>query len=143
MNGVNKVILLGHVGKDPDIRYSQSGTAVANFSLATTERWKDKNTGEKQERTEWHRCTAWGRSAEVIGEYVKKGSPLFVAGKLQTRKWQDKEGVDRYTTEIVVDEFQLLGGRGGGDQQEDARPATSASKKPAASQQDFDDEVPF
>jgi len=143
MNGVNKVILLGHVGKDPDIRYSKSGTAVANFSIATTERWKDKNTGEKQERTEWHRCTAWGRSAEVIGEYVKKGSPLFVAGKLQTRKWQDKEGVDRYTTEIVVDEFQLLGSRGGGDQQEDARPATSAAQKPAASQQDFDDDIPF
>ncbi len=140
MPSVNKVILLGNLGRDPEIRYTQNGQAVANFSMATTKKWKDKD-GEKQERTEWHRCVAWGRLAEVIGEYVKKGSPLYVEGELQTRKWTDKEGVEKYTTEIVVQECQLLGRGGSGGEQSESRPANSGGSKPA--QPDFDDDIPF
>ena len=109
--GINKVILVGNLGKDPEIRYSAAGAAIANITIATSDSWKDKNTGEKQERTEWHRVVFFNRLAEVVGEYLKKGSQVYIEGRLQTRKWQDKDGQDRYTTEIVASEMQMLGGR--------------------------------
>lgn len=108
--GVNKAVILGNVGDDPSIRYMPNGKAVANFTVATSESWKDQQ-GQKQERTEWHRCTAYDKLAEIIGEYVKKGSKLYLEGKLQTRKWQDQQGQDRYTTEIIVSEMQMLDGK--------------------------------
>ncbi len=110
--GVNKVILVGNLGNDPEVRYMPNGNAVANLSLATSESWKDQQ-GQVQERTEWHRLTTYRRLAEIAGEYLKKGSQIYVEGKLQTRKWQDQQGQDRYTTEIIVDQMQMLGGRGG------------------------------
>jgi len=113
MASVNKVILVGNLGKDPETRYLPSGDAVTNISVATTDTWKDKS-GEKQEHTEWHRVAFFGKTAEIAGEYLKKGSPVYVEGRIRTRKWQDKEGQDRYSTEIVADRMQLLGGRGGG-----------------------------
>ena len=115
--GVNKVILVGHLGNAPEVRYMPNGNAVANLSLATSESWKDQQ-GQVQERTEWHRITMYKRLAEVAGEYLKKGSQIYVEGKLQTRKWQDQQGQDRYTTEIIVDQMQMLGGRSGGAQNE-------------------------
>ena len=111
--GVNKVILVGNLGNDPEVRYMPNGNAVANLSLATSESWKDQQ-GQVQERTEWHRLTMYRRLAEIAGEYLKKGSQIYVEGKLQTRKWQDQQGQDRYTTEIIVDQMQMLGGREGG-----------------------------
>jgi len=113
MASVNKVILVGNLGKDPETRYMTSGEAVTNIRLATTDTWKDK-AGEKQERTEWHSIVFYGRQAEIAGEYLKKGRQIYVEGRLQTRKWQDKEGQDRYTTEIVADRMQMLGNREGG-----------------------------
>src|SRR6476620_10638573 len=113
MASVNKVILIGNLGKDPETRYMPNGDAVTNITLATTENWKDKN-GEKQEKTEWHRVTFYRKLAEIAGEYLKKGRPVYVEGRLQTRKWQTKEGQDRYTTEIIADQMQMLGGREGG-----------------------------
>ena len=113
--GVNKAIIVGNLGKNPSIHTLPSGDKVANFSVATMEQWKDKTTGEKQERTEWHNCTAFGRLAEVIENYVGKGDKVYVEGPLQTRKWQDNNGVDRYTTEIKVRDFQMLGGKKGSD----------------------------
>ena len=112
--GVNKVILVGNLGKDPETRYMPSGSAVTNLTLATSESWKDKQSGEAQERTEWHKVAMFGRLAEIAAEYLRKGSQVYIEGKLRTRKWQDKEGKDRYTTEIVADEMQMLGGKGGG-----------------------------
>ena len=103
--GINKVILVGHLGQDPEVKYMPSGSAVANVSIATTESWKDKNTGEKQDRTEWHRVVFFARLAEIVGEYLRKGSQIYVEGRLQTRKWQDKSGQDRYTTEIIASEM--------------------------------------
>lgn len=125
--GVNKVILVGNIGQDPEVRYMPNGNAVANLSLATSESWKDQS-GQLQERTEWHRLTMYRRLAEVAGEYLKKGSQIYVEGKLQTRKWQDQQGQDRYTTEIIVDQMQMLGGRtgqseGGFQGQQQQRPA--------------------
>jgi len=111
--GINKVILVGNLGKDPEVRHSTSGGTVTSVSIATSESWKDKNTGEKQEKTEWHRVVFFGKLAEIAGEYLKKGSQVYLEGRLQTRKWQDKEGKDRYTTEIVADEMQMLGSREG------------------------------
>ena len=113
MRGINKVILVGNIGKDPEIRYAQNGSAIASFSCATSESWKDKATGEKQERVEWHSCTAFGKLAGIVAEYVKKGSQVYVEGRLKTEKWQDKNGADRYTTKIMVDTLQLLGGKQG------------------------------
>lgn len=113
MASVNKVILIGNLGKDPETRYLPSGDAVTNFSIATSEKWKSKS-GEQQEHTEWHRISMFGKVAEIAGEYLKKGSPVYVEGRIRTRKWQDKEGQDKYTTEIVADRMQLLGSRGGG-----------------------------
>ncbi len=112
--GVNKVILIGNLGNDPEVRYTAGGSAVANVSIATTESWKDKESGEQQEKTEWHRVVFFNRLAEIVGEYLKKGSQVYIEGRLQTRKWQDKEGHDKYTTEIVAGEMQMLGSRGGG-----------------------------
>ncbi len=152
--GVNKVILIGNMGKDPDIRYMPSGAAAANCSIATSESWRDKNTGEMQEKTEWHNLVFFGRLAEIVGEYCKKGSKIYVEGRLQTRKWQDKNGNDRYTTEIVANEMQMLDSRGaggdyssggqssyGGGQQQSA-PAQQ-QPAPAMANDDFDDDIPF
>ena len=124
--GINKVILVGNLGQDPEVRYTPNGSAITSLSLATSESWKDKNTGQMQEKTEWHRVSMFGKLAEIAGEYLRKGSQIYIEGKLQTRKWQDKQGQDRYTTEVVVDGFsgvmQMLGGRaeggmGGGQRQ--------------------------
>jgi single-strand DNA-binding protein len=150
--GINKVILIGHLGRDPEVRYMPSGGAVANVTLATSEQWKDKQSGEQQERTEWHRVVFFGRLAEIVGEYLKKGSQVYVEGRLQTRKWQGQDGQDRYTTEIVANEMQMLGGRGGGgagtsnDYNQD-RPMGGESSAEAPSggggASDFDDDIPF
>jgi len=113
MSGINKVILIGNLGKDPDVRYMPNGGAVANLTVATSENWKDKNTGEKQERVEWHRVVMFNRLGEIAGEYLKKGSKVYIEGKLQTRKWQDNDGNDRYSTEIVANEMKMLDSRGG------------------------------
>ena len=145
--GVNKVILVGNLGQDPEIKYMPSGQAVCNISIATTESWNDKTSGEKIEKTEWHRVVFFRRLAEIAGEYLRKGSQVYVEGRLQTRKWQDQSGNDRYTTEIVANEMQMLGGRGSGvasmpnefsnNPQEESIPAT------ASSSDDFDDDIPF
>ena len=151
--GVNKVILVGNLGKDPEVRYSPNGQAVANVTIATSESWKDKTSGEKQERTEWHRIVFFGRLAEIAGEYLKKGAQIYVEGRLQTRKWQDKDGHDRYTTEIVANEMQMLGSRSGAGMpsepaMESAPAGASASSgaRPgvkAAVGADFDDDISF
>ncbi|MHB1949899.1 MAG: single-stranded DNA-binding protein [Acidiferrobacteraceae bacterium] len=150
--GINKVILVGNLGKDPEVRYVPNGAAIANITLATSESWKDKTTGEKQERTEWHRVVFFGKLAEIAGEYLKKGAQVYVEGRLQTRKWQDKEGKDRYTTEIVANDLQMLGSRAGGGEsysQEPADGGTRERKEPAdtaartAPGEDFDDDIPF
>lgn len=112
MAGVNKVILIGRLGRDPEVRYTPSGVAVANFSIATSEEWKDKDTGEKQERTEWHKIVAWRRLGEICGEYLHKGKEVYIEGKLQTRPWEDRDGNKRYTTEIVANVMQMLGAAG-------------------------------
>ncbi|MBX3671408.1 MAG: single-stranded DNA-binding protein [Burkholderiales bacterium] len=151
MASVNKVILIGNLGRDPETRYMPDGGAVANVSIATTDTWKDKN-GEKQEKTEWHRVAFFGKLAEIAGEYLKKGSQVYVEGRLQTRKWQDKDGQDKYTTEIIADRMQMLGSRqgmGGGDREggaerESSRPAAKPAGKPAGSKfDDFEDDIPF
>ncbi len=147
--GVNKAILIGHLGRDPEIRYSANGSAIANVNLATSESWKDRQSGETQERTEWHRVVFFGKLAEIAGEYLKKGSQVYVEGRLQTRKWQDQQGQDRYTTEIVASEMTMLGGRGGaqapasGD--EFSRAPATESTAPATGEPsgDFDDDIPF
>ena len=113
MASINKVILIGNLGKDPEVRYTPNGAAICNITLATTRSWKNKDSGDKVEETEWHRVVFYDRLAEIAGEYLKKGRPVYVEGRLKTRKWQDKEGVDKYTTEIVADNMQLLGGREG------------------------------
>lgn len=144
--GVNKVILVGNLGKDPEVRYMPSGSAVANITLATTESWKDKQTGDQQERTEWHNVAFFNRLAEIVGEYLKKGSQIYVEGKLRTRKWQDKNGNDRYTTEIVASEMQMLGSRGGGStgySNEAPAPAKPEMAAAGGSSPDFDDDIPF
>ncbi len=138
--GVNKVILIGNLGQDPEVRYMPNGNAVANVTLATSESWKDKNTGEQQERTEWHRVVFFRRLAEIVGEYLKKGSKVYVEGRLQTRKWQDQNGQDRYTTEIVADQMQMLDSRGGGAANFDSAPSQAAAPAPSG---DFDDDIPF
>jgi single-strand DNA-binding protein len=147
--GVNKVILIGNLGRDPEVRYSPNGQAIANVNLATSESWKDKNTGEKQERTEWHRVVFFGRLAEIAGEYLKKGMQVYVGGRLQTRKWQDKDGNDRYTTEIVASDMQMLGSRSGagvpdeGFEGEPAPVTERTNARAAGPADDFDDDIPF
>jgi len=161
--GINKVILIGHLGADPETRAMPSGMSVANLRLATTESWKDKTSGEQQERTEWHNVALFGRLGEIAAEYLRKGSQVYIEGRLRTRKWQDKEGRDRYTTEIVGNEMQMLGGRGaagggggsgggasrdtGGGTMADAGPRSEPSESAAAgagaSREEFDDDIPF
>ena len=173
MASINKVILIGTLGRDPEVRYTPSGSAVCNISLATTRNWKNKDSGDKVEETEWHRVVFYDRLAEIAGEYLKKGRPVYVEGRLKTRKWQDKDGVEKYTTEIIAEQMQLLGGRegmGGGDDgggggysrgdegggeapQRAARPPqrpAASRQAPAAAPQksatgfdDMDDDIPF
>lgn len=144
--GINKVIIVGNLGNDPDTKYMPSGSAVTNLSVATNESWKDKQTGEQKERTEWHRVAMFGRLAEIAAEYLRKGSQVYIEGKLRTRKWQDQQGNDRYSTEVIADEMQMLGGRGGapsmGSGPPPAAPPQGGSSGPAASG-DFDDDIPF
>jgi len=143
--GVNKVILVGRLGKDPETRYTPSGAAVTNFSLATSEQWKDKNTGEKQEKTEWHNIVVFGKLAEICGEYLKKGAECYIEGSLNTEKWTDKSGNDRYTTKIKANEMQMLGGRTENSGQNSAPSSNQQSQQPAFSGggDDFSDEIPF
>ncbi|MAG00468.1 MAG: single-stranded DNA-binding protein [Acidiferrobacteraceae bacterium] len=150
--GINKVILIGNLGQDPDVRYSADGRAIANISVATTDSWKDKNTGERQDRTEWHRVVFFGKLAEIVAEYLKKGSQVYIEGRLQTRKWQDKSGQDRYTTEVVVDGFngtmQMLDSRGGGRASQPSGGDYGGSSEPPSGQPggglgDPDDDIPF
>ena len=153
--GVNKVILVGNLGNDPETRFMPSGGAVTNVSLATSETWKDKQTGQPQERTEWHRVVFFNRLAEIAGEYLKKGSKVYVEGALRTRKWQDQSGADRYSTEIVASEMQMLdsrgegmsGSMGGGNQNHGFAPrqaqAPASPSQPPADFPDFDDDIPF
>ena len=154
MASINKVIIIGNLGRDPETRYMPDGGAIINIPVATTEQWKDKN-GKMQEKTEWHRVAFFGKLAEIAGEYLKKGSQVYVEGRLQTRKWQDKDGADKYTTEIVADRMQMLGSRagmGGGDRAAPEREegsAKPAAGKPAAAKatggkfDDFEDDIPF
>ena len=170
--GINKVILIGNLGNDPETRYTQSGSAVTNISLATSDQWKDKQTGQPQERTEWHRVVFFNRLAEIAGEYLRKGSKVYIEGALRTRKWQDQSGQDRYTTEIIASEMQMLDSRGGGqsgsypDEDYSQAPASGSPQAARASQaggasqaagasqgggqpappgnfDDFDDDIPF
>lgn len=151
-NGINKAFILGNLGADPDIRYSAQGTAVANISVATSESWKDKNTGEQQEKTEWHRVVFFARLAEVVAEYLHKGSKVFVEGRIQTNKWQDNNGNDRYSTQIVANEMQMLDNRGGrqestqGNGQGNQNPynaAKNGSPQKATTGDSLDDDIPF
>ena len=167
--GINKVILVGNLGRDPEVRYTAQGAAVANLRIATAEQWKDKQTGERQERTEWHSVVCFGRLGEIAGQYLKKGRQVYIEGRLQTRKWQDKDGNDRYSTEVVANDMQMLGGgSGGGDSFGDDQGAGSgsgggsdpgygggfgggggsgagrqSSSGPAPAEDDFDDDIPF
>jgi len=143
--GINKVILVGNLGNDPEIKHSANGSAIANISIATTESWKDKNTGEQQERVEWHRVVMFNRLGEIAGEYLKKGSQVYIEGKLQTRKWQDQSGNDRYSTEVVANEMQMLGGRGDGSSNGAPQRSQGATKPAQAAPptNDFDDDIPF
>ena len=169
MASVNKVILIGNLGRDPEVRYAPSGSAICNVTLATSRQWKDKTSGEKQEETEWHRVVFYDRLAEIAGEYLKKGRPVYIEGRLKTRKWTDKEGAEKYTTEIIADSMQLLGGRegggGGGGSDEDgggysersapqqrsapaSRPAPQAAGRAAPQKSStgfdsMDDDIPF
>ncbi len=164
MASVNKVIIVGNLGRDPETRYMPNGEAVTNVAVATTESWKDKNSGDKKEITEWHRITFYRKLAEIAGQYLKKGSSVYIEGRLQTRKWTDKDGVERYTTEIIADTMQMLGGRpgaGGGSASMDddygssapaprqssgggsSSPARPAAKPAASNFNDMDDDIPF
>jgi single-strand DNA-binding protein len=155
MASVNKVIIIGNLGRDPEVRYTPSGAAVCNVSVATTRNWKNRESGEKQEETEWHRVVFYDRLAEIAGEYLKKGRSVYVEGRLKTRKWQDKEGKDNYTTEIIAEQMQMLGSRegmGGGSADDHGEPRSAPAprapaNKPAAKSatgfDDMDDDIPF
>lgn len=141
--GINKAIILGNLGQDPTIRYTSSGAAVTSFSIATSETWKDKNTGEPQERVDWHNVVFFGKLAEIAGQYLKKGSKIYIEGKLQTRKWTDKNGIDRYTTEIIANEMQMLGGN---NQQSGGQQGGNFNEQQPNNMPDFDqigDDIPF
>ena len=157
MASINKVIIIGNLGRDPETRYMPDGGAICNISVATTDKWKDKN-GEMQEKTEWHRVAFFGKLAEIAGEYLKKGSQVYVEGRLQTRKWQDKDGQDKYSTEIVANQMQMLGSRqgsgggagraaetgsGGGEEAGGSRPQSKAPAKSGGKFDDFEDDIPF
>lgn len=144
--GINKVIIVGNLGKDPEVRYTNDGKAIANITVATSESWKDKNTGQQTEKTEWHRIVFFRRLAEIVGEYLHKGSKVYIEGKLQTRKWQDKNGQDRYTTEIVADQMQMLdskksGGQSQPQQSQSAPPPPAPA--PGPQNDEFGDDIPF
>ncbi|NCA90990.1 MAG: single-stranded DNA-binding protein [Gammaproteobacteria bacterium] len=143
----NRVTLIGNLGQDPELKYSAAGDAILNFSVATSESWKDKNTGERQERTEWHRCVAYRQPAEFLGKYAKKGNKTFVEGKLQTRKWVDKDGQERTTTEIQASNVMLLSGKDAGDDGErtsrPGKPPQYGGGRPAAAAPDLDEDIPF
>ena len=141
--GINKVILVGNLGNDPETRAMPSGDTVTNLSIATNESWKDKKSGEQKDRTEWHKVAMFGRLAEISAEYLRKGSQVYIEGKLRTRKWQDQQGNDRWTTEIVANEMQMLGGRGGGGQFGDGDSGPAPGPAPSSSSDDFDDDIPF
>jgi single-strand DNA-binding protein len=155
--GVNKVILVGNLGADPDTRYMPSGKAVTNIRVATSESWKDRTTGDMQERTEWHSVVMYDKLGEIAAEYLRKGSQVYLEGKIRTRKWQDKEGKDRYTTEVIADQMQMLGGRGGGGGGASSEPRSSSRPAPASEDRaaapvdegggggggEFDDDIPF
>ena len=143
--GINKVIIVGNLGADPEVRYMPSGGAVANISVATSETWKDKQSGERQERTEWHRIVFFNRLAEIAGEYLRKGSKVYVEGSLRTRKWQDQNNVDRYTTEIVASDMQMLDGRGEAGASSAPRQGSSQQSAPVEpmTEEEFDDDIPF
>lgn len=154
--GINKVILVGNLGADPETRYMPSGKAVTNIRIATSESWKDKQSGDQQERTEWHAVVLFDKLGEIAAEYLRKGSQVYIEGSLRTRKWQDKEGKDRYTTETIARDMQMLGGRGGagggaggpgggGGEQRQSRPAPVAEERgpPAGDEGGFDDDIPF
>ncbi|CAB4132996.1 Ssb Single-stranded DNA-binding protein [uncultured Caudovirales phage] len=155
MASVNKAILIGNLGRDPEVRYSLDGAAVCNISIATTSSWKDKNSGEKREETEWHRVVFYGKLAEIAGEYLKKGRPVYVEGRLKTRKWQNKEGADQYSTEIIADQMQMLGGRDDNDSTSQPsntpprptpqRSAPARQPLPAGAENlaDMQDDIPF
>lgn len=153
MASVNKVIIVGNLGRDPETRYMPNGDAVTNIAVATTESWKDKTSGEKKELTEWHRVTFYRKLAEIAGQYLKKGSQVYLEGRLQTRKWTDKDGVERYSTEIIADSMQMLGSRQGGGneggndaaprQQGDAAPRPANRAAPQGNFSDMDDDIPF
>jgi single-strand DNA-binding protein len=154
MASVNKVILVGHIGRDPEVRYTAGGDAICNLALATSDSWKDKATGEKKESTEWHRVSFFGKLAEIAGQYLKKGSQIYVEGSLRTRKWTDKDGQDRFTTEIRGDSMQMLGSRGQGASEDGGQPKPSggsgnnpardrSQKKPKPSFDDLGDDIPF
>ena len=156
MASLNRVMLIGNLGTDPEVRYSPSGDAITNIRIATKESWKDKTSGEKKEETEWHRVSFFGKLAEIAGEYLKKGSQVYVEGRIKTRKWQDKDGQDRYSTDIVADRMQMLGSRGGmgapgsvqgpsgGDEERSSSaPATKSAAKTGAKFDDFEDDIPF
>lgn len=157
MASVNKVILVGNLGRDPEVRYSPEGAAICNMAIATTSTWKDKASGERREETEWHRVVMYNRLAEIAGEYLKKGRSVYIEGRLKTRKWQDKDtGADRYSTEVVADQMQMLGGRDEGEQEAASRQPRTAARRPAPQQSpaptptstnadlaDMDDDIPF
>lgn len=158
MASVNKVIIVGNLGRDPEVRYMPSGDAIANIAVATSYKTKDKNTGEQKELTEWHRISFFGRMAEIVGQYLKKGSSIYVEGRLQTRKYTDKDGIEKYATEIVAENMQMMGGGGAGDGQQQSTPRQSAPQqqqrpagnnaqrpagKPAPNFTDMDDDIPF
>ena len=141
--GINKVIIVGNLGVDPETRYMPSGGAVTNLRVATSESWKDKQTGEQQERTEWHRVAMFGRLAEIAAEYLRKGSQVYLEGSLRTRKWQDKDGNDRYSTEIVANEMQMLGGRGDASAPARSAPDSSRGDSDFGPPDDLNDDIPF
>lgn len=141
--GINKVIIVGNLGADPETRYMPSGSAVTNLSVATSEQWKDKQTGEQKERTEWHKVAMFNRLAEIAAEYLRKGSQVYIEGKLRTRKWQDRDGNDRWTTEIIADEMQMLGGRGGGGSAPMSSDSGPSGGPPQSPPDDFEDDIPF
>ena len=143
MAGINKVILVGRLGQDPEVRYTPDGTAVANFSIATSEEWKDKNSGEKRERTEWHRIVAWRRLGEICGEYLSKGRQVYIEGRIQTRSWEDKDGNKRYTTEIIASDVQFLGGRDSATTASPSAGAPGPGSLAPSDQGPQDDDIPF
>lgn len=142
-SGINKAILVGNLGQDPEVKYMPNGSAVTNITVATSEKWKDKQSGQEQERTEWHRVCFFGKLAEIAGEYLRKGSKCYIEGSLRTRKWQDQAGNDRYTTEIIANEMQMLDGRSATDPAQPRQPQQSSNPPPPPGFDDFDDDIPF